>query len=81
MEYNYAQIDRETLAIQDTRSLFNVGLHVNLITLAHPSYFPTNKCKVTRHKTNLFSVFHYLALMYKSEPPQFCYYNSIFANI
>ena len=36
--------------LQDTRykiqeALFNVGLHVNLITLAHLSYFPTNKCK------------------------------------
>ena len=30
---------------------------------------------------NLFSVFHYLALMYKSDPPQCCYYISIFANI
>ena len=41
---------------QDTRhktqeALFNVGLHVNLITLAHLSYFPTNKCKATRHNT------------------------------
>ena len=32
-------------------ALFNVGLHDNLITLAHLSYFPTNKCKATRHKT------------------------------
>ena len=32
-------------------ALFNVGLHMNLITLAHLSYFPTNKCKATRHKT------------------------------
>ena len=30
---------------------------------------------------NLFSVFQYLALMYKSDPPQCCYYISIFANI
>ena len=30
---------------------------------------------------NLFSVFHYFALMYKSDPPQCCYYISIFANI
>ena len=30
---------------------------------------------------NLFSEFHYLALMYKSDPPQCCYYISIFANI
>ena len=30
---------------------------------------------------NLFSEFHYLALMYKSDPPQSCYYISIFANI
>ena len=30
---------------------------------------------------NLFSVFHYLALRYKSDPPQCCYYISIFANI
>ena len=30
---------------------------------------------------NLFSVFHYLALMYMSDPPQCCYYISIFANI
>ena len=39
---------------QDTRykiqeALFNVGLHENLITLAHLSYFPTNKCKATKH--------------------------------
>ena len=26
--------------IKDTRSFINVGLHVNLITLAHLSYFP-----------------------------------------
>ena len=44
------------IAAQDSRykiqeALFNVGLHVNLITLAHLSYFPTNKCKATRHKT------------------------------
>ena len=32
-------------------ALFNFGLHVNLITLAHLSYFPTNKCKATRQKT------------------------------
>ena len=31
-------------------ALFNAGLHDNLITLAHLSYFPTNKCKATRHK-------------------------------
>ena len=32
--------------IQDTReALFNVGLHENLITLAHLSYFPTNSVK------------------------------------
>ena len=30
---------------------------------------------------NLFSEFHYLALMYKSDPPQCCYYITIFANI
>ena len=30
---------------------------------------------------NLFSVFHYLALMYKSDLPQCCYYISSFANI
>ena len=30
---------------------------------------------------NLFSEFHHLALMYKSDPPQSCYYISIFANI
>ena len=29
----------------------------------------------------LFTLFHYLALMYKSDPPQCCYYISIFANI
>ena len=39
--------------VQDTRykiqeALFNVGLPVNLITLAHLSDFPTNKCKATR---------------------------------
>ena len=31
-------------------ALFNVGLHINLITLAHMRYFPTNKCKATIHK-------------------------------
>ena len=36
--------------------------------------------KIT-YTLNLFSVFHYLALMYKSDPPQCCYYISIFANI
>ena len=29
----------------------------------------------------MFSVFQYLALMYKSDPPQCCYYINIFANI
>ena len=32
-------------------SLFNVVLCDNLITLAHLDYFPTNKCKATKHKT------------------------------
>ena len=36
--------------IQLQEALFNVGLHENLITLAHLSYFPTNKCKATRQK-------------------------------
>ena len=35
----------------------------------------------TTYTLNLFSVFHYLALMYKSDPPQCCYYICIFANI
>ena len=35
----------------------------------------------TTYTLNLFSVFHYLALMYKSDPPQCCYYINIFANI
>ena len=35
----------------------------------------------TTYTLNLFSVFHYLALMYKTDPPQCCYYISIFANI
>ena len=35
----------------------------------------------TTYTLNLFSLFHYLALMYKSDPPQCCYYISIFANI
>ena len=35
----------------------------------------------SRYTLNLFSVFHYLVLMYKSVPPQCCYYISIFANI
>ena len=35
----------------------------------------------TTYTLNLFSVFHYLALMYKSDPHQCCYYISIFANI
>ena len=35
----------------------------------------------TTYTLNFFSVFHYLALMYKSDPPQCCYYISIFANI
>ena len=37
--------------------------------------------KPTTYTLNLFSVFHYLALMYKSDPHQCCYYISIFANI
>ena len=39
--------------------------------LSHKSTYTLNLC----------SVFHYLALMYKSDPPQYCYYISIFANI
>ena len=39
--------------------------------LSHKSTYTLNLC----------SVFHYLALMYKSDPPQCCYYISIFANI
>ena len=35
----------------------------------------------TTYTLNLFSVFHYLALMYKSDPPQCCCYINIFANI
>ena len=31
-------------------ALVNVGLHVNLITLAYLSYFLSNKCNATRHK-------------------------------
>ena len=53
-------------------------------------YISANTCgrvpsRAISHKStytlNLFSVFHYLALMYKSETPQCCYYISIFANI
>ena len=39
--------------------------------LSHKSTYTLNLC----------SVFHYLALMYKSDPPQCCYYISIVANI
>ena len=39
--------------------------------LSHKSTYTLNLC----------SVFHYLALMYKSDPPQCCYYISSFANI
>ena len=39
--------------------------------LSHKSTYTLNLC----------SVFHYLALMYKSDPPHSCYYISIFANI
>ena len=39
--------------------------------LSHKSTYTLNLC----------SVFHYLALMYKSDQPQCCYYISIFANI
>ena len=39
--------------------------------LSHKSTYTLNLC----------SVFHNLALMYKSDPPQCCYYISIFANI
>ena len=35
----------------------------------------------TTYTLNLFSVFNYLALMYKSDPHQCCYYISMFANI
>ena len=42
-------------------ALFNVGLHENFITLAHLSYFPTNKCKATRH-TNVKQHAMYLKL-------------------
>ena len=39
--------------------------------LSHKSTYTLNLC----------SVFHYLALMYKSDPPQCCYYVSIVANM
>ena len=39
--------------------------------LSHKSTYTLNLC----------SLFHYLALMYKSDPHQCCYYISIFANI
>ena len=39
--------------------------------LSHKSTYTLNFC----------SVFHYLAFMYTSDPPQCCYYISIFANI
>ena len=40
----------ETPSYKIQEALFNVGLNVNLITLAHLSYFPTNKCKAIKHK-------------------------------
>ena len=43
-----------------------------------PSRALTHKSTYT---LNLCSVFHYLSLMYKSDPPQCCYYISIFANM
>ena len=43
-------------------ALFNVGLHENLITLAHLSYFPRNKCRTTKHKTIISRVFKMTAI-------------------
>ena len=54
-------------------------LYINVYTCGRvPSRALSHKSMYT---LNLFSVFHYLALMYKSDPPQCCYYISIFANI
>ena len=54
-------------------------LYINAYTCGRvPSRALSHKSTYT---LNLFSVFHYLALMYKSDPPQCCYYISIFANI
>ena len=45
------------------------------------AYLHAHSLIKSTYTLNLFSVFHYLALMYKSDPPQCCYYISIFANI
>ena len=58
MTYNRypAELVCPLTVVQDTRykiqeALFNVGLHMNLITSAHLRYFAINKCKATIHKT------------------------------
>ena len=52
-----ALCDNKRYKIQE--ALFNVGLHENLITFAHLSYFPTNKC--TRFVTYPSTFSHELA--------------------
>ena len=44
-------------------AMFNVGVRVSLITLAHLSYFPTNKCKAAIHK-NVNNICNFKALKY-----------------
>ena len=54
-------------------------LYINVYTCGRvPSRALSHK---STYSLNLFSVFHYLAFMYKSDPPQYCYYICIFANI
>ena len=54
-------------------------MYINAYTCGRvPSRALSHKSTYT---LNLFSVFHYLALMYKSDPRQCCYYISMFANI
>ena len=54
-------------------------LSINAYTcLRVPSRALSHKSTYT---LNLFSVFHYLALVCKSDPPQCCYYIGMFANI
>ena len=60
-------------------AIISVFLYINAYTCGRAT------SRALSHKStytlNLFSVFHYLALMYKSDPPQCCYYISIFTNI
>ena len=67
------------------RYSYNTNIEVGPTCTSMPTlagaYLHAHSLIKARILSILFSVFHYWALMYKSDPPQCCYYISIFANI